>query len=284
LLVVALLGAIAAARPGAAGEEVLHVWVSILPQTEIVDRVGGEQVTVQSLVQPGHSPTTYEPTPRQLAALWEADLLVRIGVPFERTLLAKMASIHPELRVVDSSSGIELAPMAEAHDGHDHGSLDPHIWLDPSLVKVQAATVRNALCELVPADCAQFDLNLAAYQAELDAVDLRVRSIVQPVVGRTLHVFHPAYGYFARRYGLRQQAVETSGKEPTPRQMAAFVEEARRSGARVLFVQPQFLGGGASAAAEAMGARLVELDPLAPDLAANLERMATRIAAGWEQP
>jgi zinc transport system substrate-binding protein len=268
----------------AAGDAALEVWVSILPQTEIVERVGGSRVRVHALVQPGHSPSTYEPTPRQLAALWEADLLVRTGVPFEQSLLAKVASIHPQLKILNASSDIELAPLVESHGGHDHAGMDPHVWLDPTLVARQATTVRDALCDLAPRHCNEFDANLAAYTRQLDEVDDRVRAILAPVAGRTLHVFHPAYGYFARRYGLHQAAVELAGKEPTPRRMTAFVEEARRSGARVLFVQPQLLGTGAKAAASALGAELVELDPLAPDLAANLERMATRIAAAWRKP
>ncbi len=277
----ALLAAAAGTQPVGAGDGVFDVWVSVLPQVEIVQRVGGGRVTVQTLVQPGHSPTTYEPTPRQLAALWDADLLVRTGVPFERSLLAKVTSLHPELKIADASSGIQLEPMEGGHGGHDHGAMDPHIWLDPILVKVQAATVRDALCGLAAGYCTEFDANLARYLEELDQVDRRVRAILEPVAGRTLHVFHPAYGYFARRYGLRQAAVEVAGKEPTPRQMAAFVEEARQAGAKVLFVQPQFLGNGARAAAEAVGSELVVLDPLAADLLANLERMAARIAAAW---
>ncbi len=267
--------------PAGADDGALDVWVSILPQAEIVERVGGSRVAVQVLVQPGHSPTTYEPTPRQLAALWEADLLIRTGVPFEQSLLAKVALLHPQLEIADAARGIRLEPIEDSHGDHDHGGKDPHIWLDPILVKVQATNVRDALCRHAPAGCAEFDANLAAYQAELDGVDQRVQAILQPVAGRTLHVFHPAYGYFARRYGLRQAAVEMAGKEPTPRQMAAFVEEAREAGVEVFFVQPQFLGRGARSVAEAMGCEIVELDPLAFDLAANIERMAQRIAAAW---
>lgn len=268
--------------PSGAADAPLDVWVSILPQAEIVQRVGGSGVRVQILVQPGHSPTTYEPTPRQLAALWDADLLIKIGVPFERSLLAKVAALHPALKIVDASQGIRLEPIEDGHGDHDHGGLDPHIWLDPTLVKVQAATVRDALCGLATDHCAAFDANLAAYQTELDEVDQRVSAILKPMAGRSLHVFHPAYGYFTRRYGLHQAAVEVAGKEPSPRQMAAFVDEARRAGAEVLFVQPQFLGRGAQSVAEAMGCEIVELDPLAPDLTANLERMAVRIAAALE--
>jgi zinc transport system substrate-binding protein len=168
----------------------------------------------------------------------------------------------------------------------DHGSehvhqLDPHFWLDPTLVKRHAHTVADALCELSPADCGHLKANLDGFHNYLDAVDRRVAATLAPMAGRDLFVFHPAYGYFADRYGLRQIAVEVGGKQPTPRQLAALIDGARASGVRALFMQPQFSGGSARALADAMGVALVELDPLAAEYAANLETMAARVVAAY---
>lgn len=266
--------------PCVAAGQPLEVWVSIPPMLEIAGRVGGDRVHAQALLASGASPHTYEPTPRQLAALWEADLFVGIGVPFETPLLAKIASLRPNLPVADCSRGIELQPIDNAHLGaHPGERFDPHTWLDPVLVRIQAAAVRDELCRLAPADCASLDANLASYLADLEAVHQRIAAILAPYRGRTLLVFHPAFGYFARRYGLEQVAVEVGGKEPTPRQLALLVEQAKASGASALFVQPQVRGSTAAAVAEAVGCPLVELDPLAADLSANLERMARAIAA-----
>ena len=274
-----LLAVVAAALPGAAGEP-LEVWVSIPPMLEIVGRVGGDRVHAQALLSPGASPHTFEPMPRQLAGLWEADLFLGIGVPFETPLLAKIASMRPDLAVADCSREVELAPIDDAHlDAHPAERFDPHTWLDPVLVKVEAAAVRDELCRLSPADCAALDANLASYLADLEAAHRRIETMLAPYRGRTLLVFHPAYGYFARRYGLEQVAVEVGGKEPTPRQLGLLVEQAKASGATALFVQPQVRGSAAAAVAEALGCPLVELDPLAADLSANLERMARDIAA-----
>lgn len=272
------LAAVALPR-GAAGQP-LEVWVSIPPMLEMVGRVGGDRVRVHALLSPGASPHTYEPTPRQLAALWEADLFLGIGVSFETPLLAKISSLRPGLPVADCSRGIELMPIDDAHaEAHPGERFDPHTWLDPMLVAIEAAAVRDALCRAAPADCPGFETTLAAYLAELDAAHRRITALLAPHRGRTLLVFHPAYGYFARRYGLEQVAVEVGGKEPTPRQLALLVEQARASGASALFVQPQQRGSSAAAVAEALGCPLVELDPLAPNLIANLERMAQEIAA-----
>ena len=262
-----------------AGEAPLEVWVSIPPELEIAERVGGDLVRVHSLTRPGDSPHAYEPTPRQLAELWQADLYLRIGVPFEEALLARISALRPELPIANLASGIELAPIDASHGHHHDEQLDPHTWLDPTLVAIEAGAVRDELCRLDRDRCPQFERNLAAYRADLAALDGRIATLLDPHRGRRIYVFHPAYGYFLRRYGLEQVAVEVAGKEPTPRQLARLVDEASGSGASALFVQPQLQSNAARAVADTLGWPLVELDPLAPDLAANLERMAQRIAA-----
>lgn len=270
----------AALSPRGVCSEPLEVWVSIPPQVEMAERVGGDLVRVHALLEPGDSPHTYEPTPRQLAALWEADAYLRIGVPFEIPLLAKVSALRPDLPVADCSRGIALEPIDDGHAGaHPGERFDPHTWLDPVLVKVQATAVRDELCRIDREGCPELDANLASYLADLDAVHRRIEGVLAPYRGRTMFVFHPAYGYFARRYGLEQVAVEVGGKEPTPRQLAQIVEQATTSGATALFTQPQLRGSSAAAVAEAVGCRLVALDPMAEDLVANLERMARDIAA-----
>jgi zinc transport system substrate-binding protein len=288
LSVVTVVGALAwlaaTVTPASAAEDPIDVWVSILPQVEMVDRIGGDHVTVRALVQPGDSPTTYEPTPRQLAALWDSDLVLVVGVPFEATLFAKIGGISPQLHVVDAARGIDLQPI-EDHAHHHGGSahLDPHTWLDPELVKIHVANIAEALCETAPQHCETFTRNRTAYDEDLQRVDDEIRRVLGPYRGRHLLVFHPSFGYFSRRYGLHQVAVETGGKTPSPRQLAELVEAAETSDVGAVFVQPQFTDSAAQAVAEAVGGRLVELDPLAPDLLANLERMATTIAAQYRE-
>ena len=197
-------------------EDVIEVWVGILPQVEMVERIGGEHVAAHSLVQPGDSPTTYEPTPKQLAALWQADLYLAIGVPFEEPLLRKLEAMNLNIPIASVFEDIDRLPMDDHHGHGDTGSPDPHIWLDPELVKVQAAAIRNQLCEIEPAHCVDFDRNLEDYLHDVDAVERRMDDILRPYSGRQLFVFHPSFGYLARRYGLQQVAVEVDGKQPSP--------------------------------------------------------------------
>jgi len=259
-----------------------RVFVSVLPQKAFVERVGGSLVTVDVLVGPGQSHATYEPTMSQMTAVSQARALFTVGLPFENTIVPRLARINPGLKIVDTRRGVALlaAPEGHDHEGHHHdeGDADPHIWLDPIRVKIQAQTIADALIELDPAHEADFRSNLKSFHADLDAVDARLRAVLAPYRGRPFMVFHPAYGYFADAYGLRQLAVEREGKSPGPRQVARWIEAARREGVKIVFVQPQFAQDTARAIAAGIGGTVVELDPLAADYLANLERMAATLA------
>ena len=260
----------------------LTVAVSIPPQAYFLERLGGDSVRPLVMLPPGRSPATYEPTPKQLAALGDARLYFRSGVPFERAFLPKLKRNFPKLQIVDMNQGIKLRPLEEAKahgdHGHGHGALDPHVWLSPPLAKVQAATMARALSRADPAHADAYAANLAALMADLDRVDKKIAQMLAPYRGRTVLVFHPAYGYFLNAYGLNQKAVETGGKRPGPRQLAHLMEQAQEQGTRVIFVQPQFSAASARALAAELSAQVVPLDPLAVDYLANLERMAGAIA------
>ena len=167
-----------------AGAEPLRVFVSVLPQKTFVERVGGPGIDVQVMVQPGASPHTYDPTPRQVTALAQADLYVAVGVSFENAWMGRIRAANPRMRVLDSSRGIDLRAMeASGHDaeeGHGHADngqpaaahgpggyesgqgevgrgdvnghqlRDPHLWTSPPLVKQMAAGIRDALTQLDP--------------------------------------------------------------------------------------------------------------------------------------
>lgn len=296
----ALLGA-AACGPSpvdktAAAEptQTLSVFVSILPQAYFAERVGGDAVRVNVLVQPGENPATYSPTPRQMANLSRTDVYFRIGVPFEKGLVPKIQSSLPDLRIVDTRRGITLRRMEthlaeivtlgrETGHGHDHNHSaeegdDPHIWLDPRRVKQQAATIRDTLAELRPAQQDVFAENYRAFAGELDDLHARLTRVLAPVRGEEIFVFHPAYGYFAEAYGLQQVAVEMGGKEPGARHLGRFIELARERGVKVVFVQPQFSRQAAESIARAIGGAVVPLDPLAQDYLANMDRMAQEVS------
>jgi len=289
LAVVLLLGAALAGRPaasagpaapGIATPPSLVTFVTILPQAYLLQAIAGPHARVEVLVGPGQSAETYEPTPRQMAALDDAAVYFRIGVPCERTLLPKIARLHPDLPIVDVRQGIRLRPW-EGDDGHGHDEGDPHIWLDPALARTQARTIADTLARLDPARAEAYAAGLARLETELTATEVEVARLLSPWRGRSFYVFHPAFAYLGAPFGLRQVAVQRGGREPAARELAALIEQARREGVRAIFIQPQYAPRSARTVAEAIGARLVPLDDLAPDYPANLRRMAAALAQAF---
>lgn len=262
---------------------VTTVFVTIAPQACFVKRIGGPHVDVHVLVGPGQSHHSFEPTPRQIQDLSTARVYFRIGLPIERGLIGRIQSSVADLRIVDTSEGVPLIDATDActEEGHDHShheSKDPHIWLDPKLVVHQARHIRDGLAIADPAHRAEFDANLKALESDLAALDATLAKSLAPLKGREFFVFHPAYGYFADAYGLKQIAVEEEGKEPSFKRIETLIARAKKAGVKLIFVQPQFPTAGAKTIADAIGGAVVPLDPMAEDYLANMETMAREVA------
>ena len=262
----------------------LTVFVTVVPQETFVSRIGGEHVRVNALVRAGQDPHAYEPTARQIAALAEADLYVRVGVGFEDAWMPRLLAANPRMRVLDAQDGIEVRRKAAGHDhgdpdhGHDHGDVDPHVWTSPARVKIMGARIRDALADLAPEYAADFAANYDRFAADLDALDTEIRARLAGVENRRFMVYHPAWGYFAEDYGLDQVAIEREGKEPGARALTAMIEQARREGIRVIFVQPQLNPSSAEQVARSIGGQVAVIDPLSGDYFENLRRVADLVA------
>jgi zinc transport system substrate-binding protein len=258
----------------------LKVFVSILPQAYFVERVGGSHVSVEVLVGPGKSHHTYEPTPHQLALLSESDVFFRIGVPFENSLVTKIAFTMDKVKVVETQKGTPLRYLPESGG---KGIPDPHIWMDPKLVKLQAAIITETLARLDTSHAVEYTKHLETFQKDLDQIDAEIAGILAPLKGKEVYVFHPAYGYFLESYGLKQTSIEVEGKEPGPRHLAEMVDKMRQDQVKVLFVQPQFSSKTAKAIASEAGASVVTLDPLSRDYLENLKQTALKIREAFSE-
>jgi len=255
-------------------------FVSIGPLRYLVQSIAGSRVRVEVLVQPGQDPHTFEPTPKQMAQLSRGKLYFHIGVAFERSLIPRIRSSNPQLKIINTQAGMELREIEEGD--HDEHGLDPHTWLSPLLAKRQARTIRDALIQTDPSGREAYEAGYRNLAAELDGLHEEIAAALAPYRGQEIFVYHPAYGYFTDEYGLRQVAVETGGSEPSAQQLARLIERARERQVRIIFVQPQFSRTGAEAVAEAIGGVVVPLDPLAEDYVENLREMARKIAEALE--
>ncbi len=265
----------------------LTVAATIEPQAYFLRKVGGERVDIVTLVPAGADPHVYEPKPGQMKALAKAAAYFSVGLELEEAWLPKFRAANPAMLVVPTDAGIAKSPMAEEEpeaghghgkEEHQHGLLDPHVWLSPALAKIQAATMRDALARLDPSGADEYAANYATFAAECDALARDLAVLLADLPSREFMVFHPSWGYYARDFGLTQVSIEVEGKEPSPKMLRHIVDQGREHGIKAIFVAPQFSRRTAQVVAQEIGAVLVEADPLADDWADNLRRVARSLA------
>ncbi len=255
-----LLGACARTSPTAPAEHgKMLVMASINPLANFATQVGGDRVQVETVVPPGASPHTYEPKPSQLKALSRAKVLVLVGLGFEFWAdKAVSASGNPDLIVVRTSNGLKILQQG------GEGSGNPHVWLDPINAIHQVEMIRDAFVRADPAGKEVYTTNAEEYIGKLKALDKEIRKEVSGFSTKKFIAFHPAWVYFARRYGLEQVAVveRIPGREPSPAEIAKIVQLAREAGVRAIFAEPQFSPKAAKVIAQECGAQVLFLDPI----------------------
>lgn len=292
-----------------------EVTVSIVPQKYFVEKIAKDKISVNVMVRPGFEPATYEPKASQMRKLASSSAYFSIGVPFEKVWLEKFKNANKNLLIVDTSKSIEkIAMVAHHHEGehqhhedeeheahehhdhdehahheeeehheHEHGSLDPHIWLDPLLVKIQAKTIYETLVKIDSQNKEFYKTNYEEFIKEIDSLYIEIKNILKPVKGKTFMVFHPAWGYFAKRFDLKQMPIEIEGKEPKPSQLANLIEEAKEHNIKVVFVAPEFSQKSAKVIAKSIDGVAVAMSPLKANWSQNLIETAKQIVSSYNK-
>jgi zinc transport system substrate-binding protein len=276
------------------------VTVSILPQQYMVEKIAGDTVDILVMVSPNANHETYEPKPSQMKFLAKSDIYFAVGLPFERVWLDRFAAASPKMNIIDTGDGIEKIELLNHHhdehhehadhhehdaehnhnanhdeDKHDeHDELDPHIWLDPTLVKVQSKTIADALSLKYPQNAALYAKNYENFTKELNELDANLSKKLSALKNRSFFVFHPSWGYFAKRYDLEQIFVEVEGKEPKAAELIEIVKKAKAKNIKALLVEPQVSEKNAKIIADEIGAKLIKVDPMKKDLSENLNELA----------
>jgi len=261
-------------------DEIITVFTSIVPQKYFVERIGGDRVEVHVLVGPGKNPATYEPTPGQVLKLSDSDIFFTIGVPFENAFIPKIRSSLKNLKIVDTSVGIEKRILF--NEVKQVRTPDPHIWLSPNLAKVQAKTIFNALVQNDPEGKEAYTIGYNHFIKDLNKVQNELSKVLLPLKGNIFFVFHPSFGYLLDEFGLEQVAIETGGKEPGPAILEKIIMQAQEQNVKVIFVQPEFSLKSANVIAEAIGGAVVTLNPLGPDYLNNLRHIALEIEKSFK--
>ena len=281
LMLAGLAGCGQDAKPAAGGgDDQIKVIATFYPLYEFTARVGGDRVTVENLTPAGMEPHEWEPTPRDMARLTGADLIVYNGAGFEPWLDRQIPDLTARgIKVLEATGGMDLIKEGpdylgeEAHehhdcDGHSHAhdfiDGDPHFWLDPVLAMVVVDAISDALSNLDPAGAATYSANAVSFRGELEALDAEYRAAAETWPRREIITSHDAFAYLARSYGLKQVPVLglSPEAEPSPARMKEIVDFARDHDAQYIFFETLVSPRLAEAVAQEVGAGTLVLHTL----------------------
>jgi ABC-type Zn uptake system ZnuABC Zn-binding protein ZnuA len=226
---------------------------------DFIRNVGGDRVEVTALV-PGHAdPHTYEPVPRRVQDVVNADLVMVNGVGLEETLMGLINNnVRKDVPVIEMAAGL---PLIGGDANEPTGN--PHLWMDPQLTMRYVERIRDALVQVDPAGEATYRANAGAYLQQLSALDSDIASAMAsiPQDRRKLVTFHDSFPYFAQRYGLEVAGVvvEAPGREPSAREMARLEDRIRADNIRVVFKEPELNARLLEMAAQDAGAEVMTL-------------------------
>jgi zinc transport system substrate-binding protein len=194
-------------------------------------------------------------------------------------------AVNKKMPVINCSEGIDFQEMAgdyEHRGENEHHVMDPHIWMSPLNAKIMVRNIYQGLVQIDPGNKPYYERNRDAYLQKLAKLDQDIRDRLSAVTQRRFMVYHPALGYFAREYSLTMMPIEKEGKEPTAAGLARLIEQAKEHEVKVIFAEPQFNPQSAEVIAEAIGGRVVFIDPLAGNYIANLQNLLDELVQAME--
>ena len=279
-LIILLMGCSRSAK-----SDKLLIAVSIPPQAWFVSQIADDKADVLILDPPGQNPHNYEPTPKQIKSLSRASAWVLSGTEFEISLRPKIQKLFPDLLIIDGTEGVEFRYLADhecddpdhAHDISSSLEIDRHTWLgyDPAIL--MAMKIASSLVILDNKNNDYYFGRMDDLIKKIDNVYNRLRVTLAPLEGKSVFVYHPSFGYFLDDFGIIQEAVEIEGKEPTARQLNELMERIKEEKPAAIFVQKQFPANAAKTIADTVGAKVIELDPLAQNWLENIMHMGQEL-------
>ncbi|MCL2347802.1 MAG: zinc ABC transporter substrate-binding protein [Planctomycetaceae bacterium] len=271
-------------------DDKLPVMVGVEPQAFFVERIGGDRVSVEVLVPSGKEPETYTPSPDQIKKLARCKVFFRVGFVAEESLLSRLKTIAPKLLVIDTRQSLSLRQQESHQHDHDYlnantssgagcsdDGIDPHVWVSPALVKLQAKTILDALISLDKAGEKEYRTNYNQWIADLDEIQRQLHEQLDPFRGKAIYVYHPTYGYFCDEFGLVQKAVEIEGKSPTPKILADWIKDIKDEKVKYLIVQPEFNSSVSEKIHETTGTKLLPHSTLDRDYFGMLKKLTAII-------
>lgn len=281
------------------------VSVSIPPQKYFVEKIAANTLDINVIIPAGADEHNFDFKPATMKKLEKSDIYFSIGLELERVFIDKFQSNFKNLQIIDTGKNLRNLKNSHTHskdeyDEHDHdehahgkdkhhthkhsnsheshSEKDPHIWLDPILVKTQAELIAKALIAKYPQHKALYEANLSQFQAELDALNAELSALFKGSKNKKFIIYHPSLAYFAARYHLVQIPVEIEGKEPKAKDLQRLISIAKKEKIKTIFVQKGFAQNAAKSLAKELNARVVELNHLSENYAKNLRQIARELS------
>ena len=247
------------------------IYVTITPMQSLIDEITQGDFNVEVIVPKGASPETFEPTPKQVTAFSDAEFIFSTGlIDFEQSLVKRISG---SAELVNLSKGIELIAGSCSHGNHQHKhGVDPHIWTSPRALRTMITNAHNAIMAHYP-DSVKYAEATERLLERIAALDNYCATRLDAADVEAIMIYHPAYTYYARDYGIEQIAIEHDGKEPSLRQTTTLIERAKEHGVKVILRQPQYSEDKVRAIAMDAGAEIISTDPLSEDILSEIERV-----------
>ncbi len=230
------------------------ITVTILPYSDFVKAIFGNDVKINVLVPPGSSPEHFELTPKQLSLLEKTDAYIRVGADFafENTLISKTAGVNNKLKIINTDIGIDIIDE------------NPHIWLSPKRVLRILENI-NSQMQITILYERKYRANYKSYYEKIRKLDSLFTKGFSGVKKKDFVVYHPAWTYLAADYGLVQTSIERHGKTPNAGDLAEIIRFGKEKNIRTIFTEKQSNPKHAERIASEIGAKVGVLDPLPED-------------------
>lgn len=264
----------------------ISIFVSIPPQKYIVEQIAGDVASVKSLLNENDNPHSFVVRPSVIKMLAGSDAYLQVGIPFETTILTKLIGSGMKISFYRQDKGIKRRHIKTAHKCstgcvHDVAEADPHFWISSTNVIKMAENCCEVLSQLKPELKASFESNLSKFKKSALTVDEKLKKELLVHKGKGFYVYHPAFGYFADSYSLVQNAVESEGKKPSPRQLNKLISNAKMAGIKTIIVQNQFDRHAAEKLANILGGNVIEVNPMQENVLKLLESLGEAIKTGF---
>jgi zinc transport system substrate-binding protein len=242
------------------------ITVSIAPFKYFVEKIAGEDFTVNTMVPPGANPHIYEPYPEQISKLQRSKAYISNGyLGFEKAWLDRFYEINKTM--VKLSLGDKMDPITseDHHEGENAEGADPHYWVSPKCALIMASSIKELICSLNPAGKVKYESNYKTLISDIDSADNLAASLFADNTGSSFMIYHPNLAYLARDYNLVEVAVEFEGKEPPPSRLRELIDLARSEHINTIFVQKEYDSRNANSIAKEIGSTVTVIDPLSED-------------------